>query len=219
MRAGTVTAAAEQDRITAENDRRAALKAAEQHVAEQTWIAGENDRRAARQTAIDEPIPTPRVRSDWSEWSAEQERQRLAANVAEAQAAAEQPIYPRELAERIASEYAKVSFPDWRLLKIESRGLVQRLIRDQPEMRQPETKRRGELVTLIRGHLPPHIRALLSDLETIYGLIVTAQESAAFLVGHAMGRQYERMYFDTNRGVVRTRRRSPARLHDGTEVR
>lgn len=172
------------------------------------------DRRRAV-ALVDAPALTPRVRSDWSEWSAEHERQRIAANVAATQAAIDTPIYPREIAERIADDYAKVAFPDWRLLKVESGALLRQLIRDQPEMKQREIKQRAEIMTLIRRNLPGHIAALVSDLETIYGLISTAQESAAFMVGYAMGRKAERVYVDSNRGVLRTRRTAAPRLQDG----
>jgi hypothetical protein len=74
-----------------------------------------------------DPTTTPTVRSDWSEWSQEQDRKRLTANVAEVQRIVENPIYPRELAERIAADYAKVAYPDWRLLRVESSGLMARI--------------------------------------------------------------------------------------------
>lgn len=198
------TLAAEQDRITGENDRRAARKAAERHDAEQRWIDAENDRRAAL-------------------------------TAAERQAAIDKPIYPRELAEKIASDYVKVAFPDWRLLRHESRQLFGQLVKQQPEMAQREIKQRYQILTMVRSNLPGHIVPLVTDLQTIYDLLTTAQESAAFMVGFALGRKAERVHFDTSKGIVRTRRagaqrnqdtgsgilKRPAgaqRLHDGTEV-
>lgn len=176
---------------------------------------------ARRDVALIEPPPVAsRVRSDWSEWSAEHERKRRAANVEAAQAATERPIYPRELASRIASDYATLAFPDWRLLKLESGALLRQLIRDQPEMKQREVKQRAEILGVIRRNLPGHIAALVADLETIYGLITTAQESSAFMVGFAMGKQAERVYTDST-GLLR-KRRAPSdtgRLHDGSEAR
>jgi hypothetical protein len=156
-----------------------------------------------------DPTTTPHVRSDWSEWSEEQERKRIAANVAEVQKFVENPIYPRELAERIASEYAKVAFPDWRLLKVESSGLLARLVRDQPEMKQREAKQRNDLIGVLRNALPNHLRPLLGDLELIQGLHTDAREAAAFMVGFSLGKKAAKTYVDHSKGIVRTRREPP----------
>jgi hypothetical protein len=64
-------------------------------------------RRRPTITTDDEPATVPAVvtpvRSDWSDWSQEHERKRLAENVRMTQEAAERPIYPREFAGRIAA--------------------------------------------------------------------------------------------------------------------
>jgi hypothetical protein len=176
-------------------------------------------RRRPTITTDDEPATVPAVvtpvRSDWSDWSQEHERKRLAENVRITQEAAERPIYPRELAERIAADYTRVSFPDWRLLRLESRGLLKQLTYQQPEMRQPEVQRRGELVNLLRSALPTALRPLLQDVELIADLTSAAREASAFMVGFSMGKKAGQTYVDSRgrlRGTRAARPRSGLRL-------
>ena len=174
-------------------------------------------------TVNDEPASGPAVvterRADWSEWSAEYERKRIEHNVRVTQEAIEKPIIPRELADRIAADYARLAFPDWRLLKQESRGLLTQLVRQQPEMKQPEVKRRGELLDLLREALPRHMRPLLADFELIADLLTDAREAGAFMVGYAMGKRAERVHLDS-KGRLTKGVHPPAaalRLHDAGE--
>lgn len=177
-------------------------------------------------TTQDEPASGPAVvtpvRSDWSDWSQAYERQRIEHNVRVTQEAIEKPIIPRELADRIAADYARLAFPDWRLLKQESRGLLTQLVRQQPEMKQPEVKRRGELLNLLREALPRHMRPLLADFELIADLLTDAREAGAFMVGYAMGKRAERVHLDAKGRLTKGYHPAPPasrglRLHDAGE--
>jgi hypothetical protein len=173
--------------------------------AEEDRIITANSQRAARKA--DEQ------REAEQQWVDRENDRRAVLTEASRQAAINKPIFPRELADKIAAEYVKVSYPDWRLLKLENRGLFAQLVREQPERARPEIRQRHAILAMIRSNLPGHIVPLVRDLETVYDLIVTAQESAAFMVGYSLGRMAERAYVDEKSGILRVRRQStPGRL-------
>ncbi len=136
------------------------------------------------------------------------------------QAASERPIYPREHAEKIAADYVKQAYPDWRLLRFESQSMWSRLLRDQHEMKLPEVKRRSDVVSLLRNSLQGHLRPILDDLQRIQDLMATAREAAAFMVGFSLGKKAAAVHTDRH-GLLRATYRKPVReeeglrLHDG----
>lgn len=158
----------------------------------------------------------------WKRWSQDHHTRQLQKK-AEAQAANEAiatgPIYPRELAQRIASDAARQILPDWRLLRSEHGGFLQRLIAQQPEMRLREIQQFSPLLRLIGDNLPSHIRPLVADLETIVELRAVAREAAAFFVGMETGRKLEHQHVDAQGRLRQSHRapRRPMRLHAGDE--
>lgn len=143
-------------------------------------------------------------RADWSEWSADQERRRIQTDIDERRRVMEDPIYPREIAEKIAKDVARTLVPDWHLLRQEQRGFFVKLLRQQPALQQREVRQMDSLLNLIADNLPRHLQPLLHDLRTILELRLVAHEAAAFLVGVETGRRLERQYVD-GQGRVRTR--------------
>lgn len=161
-------------------------------------------------TKKDVPATVPAVvnprRADWSEWSAERERKRLEAEIEERATFTDQPIYPREIAAKLAEDAAHAIVPDWRLLREDHRALFVQLLRQQPELQQREVKQLDNLLRLIADQLPVAMRPLLTDYRTILGLRILAHETAAFLVGIETGRRLERQHVDAE-GRIRSRRR------------
>ena len=175
------------------------------------------NRHAIAVTAASAPIDSdfaPAVRADWSEWSKEHERKRIAHNIAITQAATDKAIYPREIAETIADDYVK-QVPDWRLLRPEIGAAFGRIVKQQPEWQQPEIKRRSDILHMIRENLPRHIRPLVQDLELLLDLVSQAQEASAYLVGYCVGRKAERVYTDAHgrQQVRRSRQAGLGRIH------
>lgn len=170
---------------------------------------------------IDVPATVPAVitprRADWSEWSAERERKRLEAEIKERARVIDQPIYPREIAAKLADDAARSIVPDWRLLREDHRALFVQLLRQQPELQQREVKQLDSLLRLIGDQLPAAMRPLLTDYRTILELRILAHETAAFLVGIESGKRLARQHVDS-RGRVRSHRHEPTaafRLHAG----
>lgn len=162
-------------------------------------------------TTADADIPTgaggerdaqPHVRSDWSEWSQERERKKIEHEIALRAAAAGHPVYPRELAERIADDFKK-QVPDWRLMRPEVAGLFTKIVKMQPEWQQREIQQREQMIKLIADNLPKHIRPLVRDVQVVFDLLGQAREAAAYLVGYCTGRKAEKLRTDAT-GRLRT---------------
>jgi hypothetical protein len=141
-------------------------------------------------------------RADWSEWSAQHERQRIANETAEVQKRIGTPIYPREMAVKLAADTARIGVPDWRLLRDEHRGDVARILREQPELHQRDMRQRDQLLRAVFDHLPAHLRPVLSDLRVLWDVLIVAHEATAYLIGVETGRVLERAHVDA-RGRLR----------------
>lgn len=152
-------------------------------------------------------------RTSLAAWSVDRERRRLDAEIEERRRITESPIYPREIAEKIAHDAARSVIPDWRLVRDEHRALFVQLLRDRPELQQREVRHFDSLVNLIRDQLPTAMQPLLADLHTIFTLKLLAHESAAFFVGVETGRQLEHQHVDAH-GRLRGYRKSPATTAD-----
>jgi hypothetical protein len=158
-------------------------------------------------------------RSDLADWSRERERIRVAHDVEERQRVIEEPIFEREIAERMAAEAAPRIIPNRRHVREDDRRLWVKLLNQQPELQLREIKQADRLLTVIRDNLPPHLAPLLADYATILNFRFTAHESAAFLVGLATGRRLEQQHMDARgrilRGTAKSRREDSLRLHSG----
>jgi hypothetical protein len=133
-------------------------------------------------------VVTPR-RADWSDWSQEHERQRIAHEIRERSAATQQAIYPRELAQKMAKDAAARVVPDWGLVRDEHRGLFMTLVKQQPELQMKEIRQLDTLLRLFADNLPAHLAPLVSDLRTILEFQIVGHERAAFFVGVETGRR------------------------------
>jgi len=146
----------------------------------------------------DAPASVPAVvvtpRADWSDWSADRERQRLETEVQARQQIEGMGLYPREVAARAAADIAKTIVPDWRLVRQEHGTTFRQILREQPEVQLREVKTIGRLMTTIADCLPAHIQPLLRDARTIYDLQAVAREAAAFLIGVEVGRALQRQH-------------------------
>ncbi len=157
-------------------------------------------RTATAQIGTTSVLPTRRA--DWSEWSEQHERDRLAREAADVQKRLSTPIWPREQAAKLAQETARIGVPDWRLLRDEHRGDVARILREQPELQQRDVKQRDHLLNAIFRSLPSHLQPTLSDLRLLWEQVIIAHEATAYLIGIETGRVLERQHVDA-RGRVR----------------
>lgn len=158
----------------------------------------------------------------WARWRADREarelQQRIAADAAE-QDARELPIYPVELARRIAED-TRATAPDWRATDGQRGAAWGKLLRLQPELLAEITRQREAVITAILNTLPRHLHASVNELRTLTALLLAGHEAAAYAVGYQAGLLRTQEHTD-ERG--RTRRsvrenRGPLRLSldDGT---
>lgn len=120
-------------------------------------------------------------RDVWNRWSEDRARREIQKRINTEQAAreaADQPLYPRECAERIAQDTAAVA-PDWRHIRPTLGPAWGRLLKAQPELAPDLTRQREAVITAVFAAVPSHLRESVRDLRTLIDLLLTAHESAA----------------------------------------
>ncbi|CAN5877471.1 hypothetical protein BH24ACI5_BH24ACI5_04200 [soil metagenome] len=158
----------------------------------------------------------------WATWSEERDRRELQARARATVAqkiAADEPIYPRECAERIAADTQHVA-PDWRHIRPTLGAPWGRLLKAQPERAPEITKQREAVVTAVFNAVPSSLQGTVRELRTLIDLLLVGHEASAYQVGFEAGKIEGRQHED-ERGRLRSSTRAPRkpgalRLHDGT---
>lgn len=126
----------------------------------------------------------------WARWSEDRDRrdlqQRARATVAN-RLTANEPIYPRECAERMAADTQHVA-PDWRFIRPTLGAPWGRLLKSQPELAPEVTRQREAAVTAVFNAVPSSYQMHVRELRTLIDLLLTAHESAAYQVGFEAGK-------------------------------
>lgn len=137
----------------------------------------------------------------WARWSEDRERrdlQRQARATVASKQAANEPLYPRECAERIASETCHIA-PDWRHIRPTLGAPWGRLLKAQPELSPKITAQREATITAVFNGAPRHLQEAVKDLRVLIDLLLMAHEAAAYQVGFEAGRMDERQHASTRR--------------------
>jgi hypothetical protein len=126
----------------------------------------------------------------WQRWSEDRERRDLQARARATVAnkhAADEPIYPRECAARLAADTCHVA-PDWRHIRPTLGAAWGRLLKAQPELSPEITRQREAAVTAVFNAVPPSFQAHVHELRTLIDLLLVAHEAGAYYVGFEAGR-------------------------------
>lgn len=152
----------------------------------------------------------------WARWSqdrAARELQQRITSAAAEQDARELPIYPVELARRIAED-TRTTAPDWRATDGQRGAAWGKLLRLQPELMPEITRQREAVITAILNTLPRHLHASVNELRTLTALLIAGHEAAAYLVGFQAGLLRAEEHTDSRGRTRRSLRdnRGPLRL-------
>ncbi len=164
--------------------------------------------RNSKLTHDDVPVSVPAVVSpraewslfDWSNWSAERERQRLAFEARE-RAAVMGPIYPAELARALAEDHVQYGV-DWRYIRPTLGAEWDQLLRSQPELDARTVREREDLWRALLNGASRSMQGVITDLRIHLDLVLTAHECAAYRVGVETGKLMARTRVDA-RGRIR----------------
>jgi hypothetical protein len=146
--------------------------------------------RRPKNDTNDMPTLVPAVvvpRADWSDWSAAREHERLQREANARAIAINRPVYPQELAERIAQDTARYA-RDWRIIRVSLGAEWGRLLRSQPELDATATRQREELWRALLAGVSAVLRPVVSDLRAYLEMMIAAHEAAAYHVGFEAGR-------------------------------
>jgi hypothetical protein len=125
----------------------------------------------------------------WPRWSADRERRELRQSARATVAtkhAADEPIYPRECAERIAVDIHHAG-PDCRYVWPTLGSAWGRLLKAQPELSPELTRQREAATTAALNALPRSQQGAVRELRTRIDLLLMAHEWAAFACGFEAG--------------------------------
>jgi hypothetical protein len=129
----------------------------------------------------------------WARWSKDRELRDVVAQRKldlDNRQLSEKPIYPRELAERLADEI-RYTAQDWRACRPTLGPAWGQLLKQQPELSPLLVKRRESIIVALFGATPPEFHPAISDLRRLFDLTLAAHECAAFQIGVESGRLAE----------------------------
>jgi len=129
------------------------------------------------------------TREDWREWSRDRWRKQRVTQAIPDDGALAAPLYLRQRAESIAAHYRCVIAPDFHLLAIEARVEFERILRQMPEYRYPELRKKSDVIAGIRASLKPGTHQLLLDLEEAHVLECLAHAATGYLLGVEIGKR------------------------------
>jgi hypothetical protein len=143
----------------------------------------------------------------------EDERRRAAAESAERQRTVERLAHRLQVLTEL-----KYVAPDWRHSRPTLGPAWGQLLRQQPELAPELTKRREAIIVSLFNTAPPEYQRAIQDLRKLFDLALEAHGAAAYQVGFAGGRLFERTQENRQRQVERKLPRD-RRLAEGTGLR